>query len=159
MDGGSVINILYVSTLQRMDVPLEALHPSTTEFHGIVPRNKMVPIGRITLEAAFGTPFHFRCEVITFEVVPFVGGYDAVLGRTVFAKVHGHPKLRLHADEDASAPRCHHNPWQPLAGHISIKSQPGGGRSTHKQKQEMHPQSESTRDMTGAGGLQQDQNI
>lgn len=37
MDEGSGINILYKSTLQRMDVPLDALRSSTTKFSGIVP--------------------------------------------------------------------------------------------------------------------------
>ena len=47
----------------------------------------MAPIGQITLEVAFGTPHNYRCELLSFEVVPFSGGYDAVLGRTsVFAK-------------------------------------------------------------------------
>ena len=31
-------------------------------------------------------PHNFKCELISFEVVPFTGGYDVVLGRTAFAK-------------------------------------------------------------------------
>lgn len=86
MDGGLGINIIYISTVQRLDIPLEALRSSTTEFHGIVRGNKVAPIVQITLEVAFGTPFHYPCEPLPFEVVPFVGGYDAVLARMAFAK-------------------------------------------------------------------------
>lgn len=86
MDGGFRINILYTRTLQWMDIPLEALHPSMTEFCGIIPGNKVAPIGQITLQVAFGQCDNYRCELIRFVVVPYVAGYDAVLGRTAFAK-------------------------------------------------------------------------
>ena len=86
MDGGSGINILYISSLHKMGIPLDVLRPSATEFVRIVPGQTVEPIGQITLEVTFGVLHNYRCELICFEVVPFPGGYDAVLGRTAFAK-------------------------------------------------------------------------
>jgi hypothetical protein len=45
MDGGSGINMLYVSTLDEMGIQRFALRPSTTPFHGVVPRIEALPLG------------------------------------------------------------------------------------------------------------------
>ena len=37
MDGGASINIIYLSTLKRMDISTRQLRPSHVKFHGIVP--------------------------------------------------------------------------------------------------------------------------
>jgi hypothetical protein len=55
MDGGSSINILYYDTFRRMNLLDKQLTPSSTVFHGIVPRKSAYPMGRISLEVAFGT--------------------------------------------------------------------------------------------------------
>lgn len=86
MDGGSGINVLYVSTLHRMGIRRDVFQPSSTEFHGIVPANNVAPIGQITLEVIFGVLDNYRCELLCFEIVPFQGGYEAILGRTAFTK-------------------------------------------------------------------------
>lgn len=36
-------------------------------------------------------PHNYRCELHSFEVVPFAGGYKAVLGRTALAKLMAIP--------------------------------------------------------------------
>jgi hypothetical protein len=45
MDGGSRINVLYVSTLDEMGIPRSALRPSTTPFHWVVPGIEVLPLG------------------------------------------------------------------------------------------------------------------
>ena len=54
MDGGSGLNILYASTLDRMGIPRSNLCPSRAPFYGIVPGKEAVPLGRIWLNITFG---------------------------------------------------------------------------------------------------------
>jgi hypothetical protein len=44
-DGGSGINMLYVSTLDNMGILRSQLGPSTAPFHRVVPGMKALPIG------------------------------------------------------------------------------------------------------------------
>ncbi|KAK1643003.1 hypothetical protein QYE76_060808 [Lolium multiflorum] len=64
MDGGASLNIMYLETLERMNLTKEQLKHSTTEFHGVVP------------------------EMITFEVVPFKSSYHVIFGRPAYHKFH-----------------------------------------------------------------------
>jgi hypothetical protein len=86
MDGGSGINMLYVSTLDDMGIPRSALRPSTTSFHRVVPRLEALPIGQIDLPVTFGNMWNFHTETLTFEVVGFLGTYHAILERSAYAK-------------------------------------------------------------------------
>jgi hypothetical protein len=86
MDGGSVINVLYVSILDDMGIPRFALRPSMAPFHGVVPRIKVRPLGQIDLPVMFGDVQNFRTETLTFEVVGFSRTYHAILGRPVYTK-------------------------------------------------------------------------
>jgi hypothetical protein len=54
MDGGSGLNRLYISTLDKMGIPQNSLHPSKAPFYGIVPGKEAVPLGRIQLNVTFG---------------------------------------------------------------------------------------------------------
>ncbi|KAK1627829.1 hypothetical protein QYE76_002144 [Lolium multiflorum] len=45
MDGGASLNIMYLETLERMNLTKEQLKHSTTEFHGVVPGSKQVSVG------------------------------------------------------------------------------------------------------------------
>lgn len=69
-----------------MGIPLTALCPSPTEFHGVIPGQKAEPLGQITLEVIFGALPNYQRELLCFEVVPFQEGYDAILGRTALAE-------------------------------------------------------------------------
>jgi hypothetical protein len=40
-------------------------------FHGIIPGNRVQPLGQLDLSVCFGTPSNFRKETLTFEVVRF----------------------------------------------------------------------------------------
>ncbi|XP_066360914.1 uncharacterized protein [Miscanthus floridulus] len=86
MVGGSGLNILYASTLNKMGIPYSNLHPSNVPFYGIMPGKEAMPLGHIWLNAAFGQPDNFRKEPLTFEVIDFPSVYHARLHRLCFAK-------------------------------------------------------------------------
>jgi hypothetical protein len=54
MDGGSVINVLYASTLDDMGISRSKLRPSTTPFHGVVPEMEALPIRQFDLPVTLG---------------------------------------------------------------------------------------------------------
>lgn len=77
----------------------------------------LAPIGQITLEVTFGMPFHYRCELIPFEVVPFTSRYDAVLGRTSFAKfmeISNYTYMKLKMPGPRGVISIHESPSQAL---------------------------------------------
>jgi hypothetical protein len=86
MDGGSSLNILYASTLDKMGIPWSSLCPSKALFYGIVLGKEAVPLGRIRLSVTFSQSDNFYKEPLTFEVVNFPSVYHALLGRLCFAK-------------------------------------------------------------------------
>jgi hypothetical protein len=86
MDGGSSLNILYAHTLQLMGIGLDQLRPSTMSFHDVAPGKRVQPLVQIDLPVWFGKPDNFRKEMVTFEVVGFMGAYHAILGRPCYAK-------------------------------------------------------------------------
>ncbi|KAK1613649.1 hypothetical protein QYE76_019166 [Lolium multiflorum] len=88
MDGGASLNIMYLETLERMNLTKEQLKHSTTEFHGVVPGKKANSLGSIRLPVAFGDVKNFREEMITFEVVPFKSSYHVIFGRPTYRKFH-----------------------------------------------------------------------
>ena len=86
MDSGSSLNIIYLETLDLLGIKRTQLQPSAGGFHGVVPRKKALPVGRIDLPVCFGMAANFRKEVLTFEVVGFRGTYHAIIGRPGYAK-------------------------------------------------------------------------
>ncbi|XP_066385357.1 uncharacterized protein [Miscanthus floridulus] len=62
------------------------LYPAGSPFHGVIPKAQAYPLGQIDLPATFGNQANFRSEVLTFEVVDFLGSYHAILGRPCYAK-------------------------------------------------------------------------
>ena len=86
IDGGSGLNIIYVETLDALDIPRQRLRPSPSPFHGIIPGHQAYPLWQITLPDTFGDPSNFRSERLQFEVVDFAGSYHAILGRPCYAK-------------------------------------------------------------------------
>jgi hypothetical protein len=55
IDGGSVLNILFLKAFDRMGLSSSAMRPCTEPIHGIVPGTTSVLIGQITLPVTFGT--------------------------------------------------------------------------------------------------------
>jgi len=86
MYGGSSLNIIYLETLDLLGINWAQLQPSAGGFHGVVPRKKPLPVGRIDLPVCFSTAANFRKETLTFVVVGFRGTYHAIIGRPGYAK-------------------------------------------------------------------------
>ncbi|XP_066361211.1 uncharacterized protein [Miscanthus floridulus] len=86
MDGGSVLNILYIDTLDGMRIPRLGLHPVRSPFHGVILGTQAYPLGKIDLPVTFGDRANFHSEVLTFEVEDFLGSYHAILGRPCYVK-------------------------------------------------------------------------
>jgi hypothetical protein len=72
---GERLNILYASTLDKMGIPQDSLHPSRAPFYRIMPKKEAVPLRRIRLNVTFDQPSNFHKEPLTFEVVNFPGVY------------------------------------------------------------------------------------
>jgi hypothetical protein len=86
IDGGSSINLLCWSSMQKLGIPLAQLKPSRLTFHGIVPGHSCTPIGRVQLEVLFGEKGNSRREPIWSKVVDISNPYHALLGRPALAK-------------------------------------------------------------------------
>ena len=54
VDSGSNINIMYLDTLQKMNLTEANLRRTNTVFHGVVPGWEARSLGCITLQVAFG---------------------------------------------------------------------------------------------------------
>ncbi|KAK1607083.1 hypothetical protein QYE76_030756 [Lolium multiflorum] len=78
MDGGASLNIMYLETLEKMNLTKDQLKHSTTEFHGVVPGKRQTL--RHQTPVAFGDVNNYREEMITFEVVPFKSSYHVIFG-------------------------------------------------------------------------------
>ncbi|XP_066361177.1 uncharacterized protein [Miscanthus floridulus] len=86
MDGGSGLNILYIDTLDAMRIPRLELRLTGSPFHGVIPGAQAYPLGQIDLPITFGSWANFCLEVLTFEVVDFLGSYHAILGQPCYAR-------------------------------------------------------------------------
>jgi hypothetical protein len=86
IDGGSSINLLYRSSMEKLGIPLAQWKPSRFAFHGIVPGHSCTPMGRVQREVLFGEKGNSRREPIWFEVVDISSPYHALLGRPALAK-------------------------------------------------------------------------
>jgi hypothetical protein len=87
IDGGSGLNLIFVSTLKKMGLDFkDMLVPSKSPFYGIVPGNAAHPLGTVVLPVTFGTWENYRTEFIKFEVATFDSSYHAILGRPALAK-------------------------------------------------------------------------
>jgi hypothetical protein len=86
MDGGSGINVLYASTLDKIGISRSALRPSMAPFHGVVTGIEVLPLRKIDLPVTFGDVRNFRTETLTFEVVGFSGTYHGILVRPAYMK-------------------------------------------------------------------------
>ena len=91
MDGGSSLNLLYQDTVRKMGINPSRIKPTKTTFKGVIPGVEACCTGSITLEVVFGSPDNFRSKELIFDIVPFRGGYHALLGRTAFARFNAAP--------------------------------------------------------------------
>src|SRR3954465_8559221 len=77
IDGGSSINLLYRSSLERLGISESQLERLSTSLHAQVPGPSHPPIGKIRLECIFGSENNLRREPIWFEVVNLSSAYHA----------------------------------------------------------------------------------
>ncbi|RLM92750.1 uncharacterized protein C2845_PM08G10980 [Panicum miliaceum] len=87
INGGSDLNLLFASTLQKMGLDItDMLTPSKAPFYVIVPGNSATPLGTVTLPVTFGTRENYWTKYIKFEVANFKSSCHAILGRLALAK-------------------------------------------------------------------------
>src|SRR3954452_16972682 len=91
MDGGYSLNMMYLETLEKMNLTRENLKNSTVEFHGVVPGKKGNSLGSIKLPVAFVNVNNYREEMISFEVVDFKSSYHVIFSRPMYHKFHAWP--------------------------------------------------------------------
>lgn len=86
IDGRSSLNVLYIKTFDGLGIARSTLHPSSALFNIIVIGSQAYPLRRITLPVTFGDPAKFHTERLQFDVVDFLGVYNAILGRPCYVK-------------------------------------------------------------------------
>src|SRR3954469_22148809 len=105
MDGGSSLNIIFVSTLHKMLIPRLVWKKSSTVIHGVVPGDAAISLGVIELEVVFGSSRNFARQTLEFEVLDWQSQYHAILGHPTFAQYMAVPHytyLRLKMPGSAS---------------------------------------------------------
>jgi hypothetical protein len=80
MDGG---NILYLNTV---GIPHSWIHPTRPHSTELSPGKQALPLVQIYLSITFGDRANFLTEILTFEVVVFIGSYHILLGQSCYAK-------------------------------------------------------------------------
>ena len=91
MDGGSGLNLIYQDTVRKMGIDPTQISHSNTNFKGVIPGQEARSTGSLLIEVVFGSPDNFRSERLTFYIAPFRSGYQALLGRTTFARFSAIP--------------------------------------------------------------------
>jgi hypothetical protein len=86
IDGGSLINVLFLKSFNQMGLPRSALRPSRAPFHGILPGIRAAPIGQITIPVMFGTWENCRTKYMQFKVADFEMTYYTFLRRSALTK-------------------------------------------------------------------------
>jgi hypothetical protein len=86
IDSGASLNLLMRRTFIEMGLSLADLTPVQDTFHGIIPGQSFMPIGRIDLELSCSSGENKRRETLTFEVASFDIGYNCILGRPFLLK-------------------------------------------------------------------------
>ncbi|KAK1608271.1 hypothetical protein QYE76_031944 [Lolium multiflorum] len=80
MDGGASLNIMYLETLEKMNLTKEQLKHSTTEFHGVVPGKKANSLGSIKLPAHLPQVPRQACYIYNKLKIPGPNGWITVSG-------------------------------------------------------------------------------
>jgi hypothetical protein len=68
MDGGSSLNIIYAGTLELLQIDLSSIRAGAAPFHGIIPGERVQPLGQLDLPVCFGTPSNFRKEIVILKL-------------------------------------------------------------------------------------------
>jgi hypothetical protein len=68
IDGGSSINLIYHTSMEKLGIPAIQLEPTKLTFHGIVPGHSCMPMGKIQLEVLFGERDNYHRETLTARI-------------------------------------------------------------------------------------------
>ena len=91
MDGGSSLNLIYEDTVRRMGIDSSRISKIHTTFEGVILGIEAYSRGSVILEVTFGPPGNSRSEELAFIIAPFQSSYQALLGRTAFARFNALP--------------------------------------------------------------------
>ena len=94
--------------IRSLHIPWSELNLVSSPFHGLIPRMQAYPLRQIDLHITFGDCANFHSEVLTFEVVDFLGSYHAILGRPCYAKFMAIPNYTYLKLKIPGAKRHHH---------------------------------------------------
>ena len=86
MDGGSVVNIIYIETFDALGIARSVLCPSDVPIHGIMPGFGAILLRQIILPIMFGDSSNFPTERLEFKVVDFLGAYNNIFGRPCYVR-------------------------------------------------------------------------
>ena len=105
MDGGSGLNLIYQDTVHKMGIDPTKISRNNITFKGIIPGPEARSTGSLILEVVFGSSDNYRSEKLNFDIAPFRSGYQALLGRTTFARFNAVPhyaylKLKMSGPRD-----------------------------------------------------------
>jgi hypothetical protein len=91
MDGGSVLNLMYLNTFEGLGLPRDQLQSSPHLFYRVVLGKQSIPLRRLTMLVTFKDSSNYRTETLAFEVVDFSGPYHIILGRPCYVKFMANP--------------------------------------------------------------------
>ena len=91
MDGGNSLRLIHEDTVRRMGIDSSRISKIHTTFEGVIPGVEAYSRGSIILEVTFGSPGNSRSEELVFVIAPFQSSYQALLGRTAFARFNALP--------------------------------------------------------------------
>jgi hypothetical protein len=86
MDGGSVLNLMYLNTFEGLGLPRDQLQSSPHLFYRVVLGKQSIPLRWLTMLVTFRDSSNYRTETLAFEVVDFSGPYHIILGWPCYVK-------------------------------------------------------------------------
>ena len=91
MGGGNGLNLIYQDIVRKMGIDPTKISHSNTTFKRVIPGPEDRSTGSLILEVVFGSSDNYRSEKLDFYIAPFRSGYQALLGRTDFARFNAVP--------------------------------------------------------------------
>lgn len=98
VDSGSSINIMYLDTLQKMNLTEANLRRTNTIFHGVVPGREARSLGCITVKVAFGDVNNYHQERMTLRWSP-----SRACTMSYSAKTYSTPSWPSHASSTTNS--------------------------------------------------------
>jgi hypothetical protein len=87
VDNGSLTDILFLKTFEKMNLSQHMLHPPEYSLQGFGGK-PIKPVGKVSLPISFGDLDNTRIETLTFDVVDIYHPYLAIFGRGFMNKFY-----------------------------------------------------------------------